>query len=270
MIPGPKVILLGESGTGKTYATRTLLDAGITPFFIFTEPGQEVIADLLDKVHYAYVPMGTGNWDSMLKTAQMVNTLDFNGVAKMVDSGRRNYDGFLKVISLCNNFVDQNGKEFGDVMSWGTDRALIIDSLSGLNELASQMVVGGKPVKAMQDWQVAQNMIKNLLNQLTSSVNATFVLCAHVSREKDELTGAMHLTVNTLGKALAPEVPRYFSDVINTVRKGKEFSWDTAGTNIVCKTRNLPIESGLKPSFVPLIETWKKRGGKIAEQKSAA
>jgi AAA+ superfamily predicted ATPase len=55
-IPAPNVLLMGDSGTGKTYAIRTLIEAGITPFIIFTEPGMEVLGDLdPSSYHFHYV-----------------------------------------------------------------------------------------------------------------------------------------------------------------------------------------------------------------------
>lgn len=262
-IPGPKVILLGDSGTGKTHSIRTLLDAGITPFIIFTEPGMETIGDVLDKCHYTYIPPGQSGWSGLLSIAKMVNTLAYDGIAKMQDANKRSYDEFLRVLESCNNFVDQHGKSWGDVMSFGTDKALVIDSLSGLNDMASNLVVGGKPVKGMQDWQVAQNMLKKLTDKLCTGCRCTFVLMAHIAREVDQITGGTTLMVSTLGKALAPDLPAYFSDVIQTVRSGNEWTWDVSGSNIAVKGRNVPFLAKQPASFKPLIEAWKSRGGII-------
>ncbi len=262
-IPGPKVILLGDSGTGKTYSIRTLLDAGLEPFVIFTEPGMDTLGDILDKIHYTYIPPAQMGWEGLLKTADMVNKLPYEGIAKMTDANRSKYIEFMTVINACNDFKDQNGESFGDVMEWGTDRALVIDSLSGLNDMASNLVVGGKPVKGMQDWQVAQNMLKKLIDKLCTGCHCTFILMSHIARETDEVTGGTRLYVNTLGKALAPNLPAYFSDVIQTQRVGTDFSWDTSGTNIAVKGRNVPYASKQLPSFKPLIASWKKRGGVI-------
>ena len=262
-LPGPKIILMGDSGTGKTHSIRTLLDAGITPFIIFTEPGMETIGDILDKVHYTYIPPAQIGWEGLKTIGSMVNQLDLEGLAKMKDGNRRKYQEMLQVIESCNNFVDQNGESFGDVMTWGTDRALVIDSLSGLNDMASQLTVGGKPIKSQSDWQIAQNMLKALIDKLTTGCKCTFVLMTHISREQDELTGGTTLMVNTLGKKLAPEVPKYFSDAIQAIRSGDKFSWSTAGSNIAVKARNVKIAAGLPPSFQPLIESWKARGGVI-------
>ena len=269
-IPGPKVILIGDSGTGKTYAIRTLLDAGVTPFIIFTEPGMETLGDVLDKCHWRYIPPTQVGWAGLLSVAKTINVLDYDGIAKMRDANKTKYIEMMNLIEQCNDFVDQNGESFGDVMSWGTDRALVIDSLSGLSDMASQLTVGGKPVKGLQDWQVAQNMLKFLIDKLTTGCKCTFILTSHIAREKDEITGGTTLMVSTLGKALAPDLPRYFSDTIQCMREGDKFHWSTAGSNIAVKARNVAIHPKLPPSFKPLFESWKKRGGVIESGVSEA
>lgn len=264
-IPGPKIILLGDSGTGKTYSIRTLLDAGLEPFVLFTEPGMETIGDIFSnpKVHYKYLPPGQVGWAGLRKIGEMVNQLSYDGIAKMSDANKTRYNELLQVIDVCNNFIDQHGVAYGDIETWNTDRVFVIDSLSGLNDMASMLVVGGKPVKGQQDWQVAQNMLKFLINKICTSCHCSVVLMAHIARESDEVTGGTRLMVNTLGKALAPDLPAYFSDVIQTVRMGQEWTWDVAGSNIAVKGRNVPFEAKQKPSFKPLIDRWLAKGGKI-------
>lgn len=263
-IPGPKVILMGDSGTGKTYSIRTLLDAGITPFVIFTEPGMETLGDVIDKIHYTYIPPAQVEWSGLASIAKAINTLDYDGIAKMRDANKSKYQELMHIIAQCNDFVDQHGESFGDVMKWETDRALVIDSLSGLNDMASQLTVGGKPVKGMQDWQVAQNMLKFFIDKLTTQCKCAFILMTHLAREKDEITGGTSLMVSTLGQKLAPELPKYFSDAIQSIRTGDKFYWSTSGSNIAVKARNVPIGNQLPPSFKPLIEKWKTQGGVIS------
>lgn len=266
-IPGPNVLLMGDSGTGKTYSIRTLIEAGIKPFVIFTEPGMEVLGDLPpDSYSFHYVTAPESNWAGLIDTAEKVNKFNFDMLTKMTDQNRGRYGQFVEVLSQCNNFVDsRTGEEFGDCSTWGTDRALVVDSLSGLSDMAMRLVVGGKPTRAMQDWMVAQNLLKSFLDQCTNQLRCTFVVIAHLEREKDEITGGTQIMVGTLGRALAPKIPLFFSDVIQTVRQGNEFTWDNSGANITVKARNIPIAAKQPPSFVPLIESWKKRGGVIEE-----
>lgn len=262
-LPGSKILLMGESGTGKTYSIRTFLPKSITPFCIFTEPGMESLTDLGDKIHYTYIPPTVEGWDSLLKVAQNVNTLTFDSLTKMQDPNKRLYTGFMSVINACNQFTDQNSQEFGDVAQWGPDRVLVLDSLSGLSDLAMQLATGGKVTRAMQDWMVAQNLLENLINKLTTDLSCWLVLIAHIERETDEITGGTSIMVSTLGRKLAPRLPRYFSDVIQAKREGDKFTWDTAGYNVAVKARNLPISSKLPQDFGQIVESWQKKGGVI-------
>ncbi len=262
-IPGPKVILIGDSGTGKTHAIRTLLDAGITPFIIFTEPGMEVLGDALDKCKWRYIPTKTSSWTGLNSVLSSINRLDFDGLTKLRDANKSKYTGLLDVVAQCNNFIDQDGVEHGDVMEFGTDRALVIDSFTAMGDMARQLQVGGKPLMSPGEYQVAQNSLKFIYEKLVKECHCSVVMLAHIAREQDELTGGTTLMIKTIGKALAPEVPIYWSDVIQTIRQGDKFSWSTAGTNITVKARNLPIKAGQEPSFAPLFAMWKQRGGVI-------
>ena len=106
-------------------------------------------------------------------------------------------------------------------------------------------------------------MLKKLIDYVCLSCRCTVVLTAHIAREIDEITGGTRLMVNTLGKALAPDLPAYFSDVIQTKREANTWTWDVSGSNIAVKGRNVPFTAKQEPSFKPLIEAWKKKGGII-------
>ena len=88
-IPGPKVMLLGPSGTGKTHSLRTLIDCGITPFVLFTEQGMDICGDLPpDKFHWHYIrPTGTP-WSTLTATAKMINQLSFSARRPSAARGR--------------------------------------------------------------------------------------------------------------------------------------------------------------------------------------
>lgn len=265
-LPGPRILLMGESGTGKTNSLRTLISAGITPFVEFLEPGMETIGDIFNgkQAHYKYRKAFTANWLQLKEMARVVNALPLDGLAKLQDAQKTKHVAFMDLISDANDFkCDCCQRSWGDVTKWNTDRAFCIDGLTGLSDMAMALLVGSKPLRSMSDWGIAQNMIMGFLNYIISDVTCTFVLISHQEREKDEVTGGTSVTVSTLGQKLAPKIPAKFSDVISVERVGTKFTWSTAATNAVTKTRNLSIASGLDASFVPLIEGWKKKGGRI-------
>jgi hypothetical protein len=123
------------------------------------------------------------------------------------------------------------------------------------------LIVGSKPVKSMADWGVAMDNVERFVTKFTTDIKCTAVMCAHLEREADEVTGGIQLMASTLGKKLAPKIPRFFSDVIQCQRDGSKFTWSTATPNVMLKARNLPIAMNLPPSFVPIINAWREKGG---------
>jgi hypothetical protein len=259
--PGSNTLLVGATGTGKTYSIRTFLDAGITPFIIATEPGIEsTLGDIpADQLHWHYIPPASAGWDEMLDSAKKINMFDLKALTSMTDINKRKYGQFMDVISTCNNFLcDRTGESYGDVSSWGPDKALIIDSLSGLNIMAMNLVVGSKPVKSMADWGIAMDNLERLIIKLTTDLKCYFVLTAHLERETDEVTGGTSLMASTLGRKLAPRIPRFFDDVVMCQREGNNFSWTTTAMGADLKARNLPWGSKIEPTFKQIVE---KRNG---------
>lgn len=256
---------MGATGTGKTYSIRTLIGAGITPFVIFTEPGMETLGDLPGhQYHYKYVPPTTANWGSLVLIGEAVNKFTYESLIKQTDANRGKYQQWIEVIKTCNNFVcDGCGKSFGDVASWATDRALIMDSLTGLSEMSIRLVIGGKVARNQSDWGIGQEMVRKVLDAWTTGLKCWFVLIAHEAREQDLVSGAIKIMPHTLGKALAPDVPKYFSDVIEATRIGTDFYWSTAAANVDTKARNVPLADKMAPDFKPLVESWKTKGGII-------
>lgn len=259
-VPAPKIMLVGATGSGKTYVLRTLVEAGLEVFVLFSEPGMEVLADVpADKLHWHYVPPATPDWKDMVGSAEKINTLSFQALTSLSDINKGKYKEFIELLKCMANFTDdRTGMSFGPIDNFGPDKAFVVDSLSGLNIAAMNLVVGSKPVKSMSDWGVAMDNLERLITKLTTGLDCTFVMTAHLERETDEQTGGTQLMASTLGRKLAPRLPRFFSDVVHCRREGDKFFWSTVTSNVDLKARNLPFSDKLPPSFKPIIENWRK------------
>ena len=260
MIPGINVLLMGAPGTGKTHALRTLVDAGLEVFILFTEPGMEVLGDTdSDQVHWNYVAPAQVGWDMLIKNAKSIQQFDNATLQKMAGMNKLAYGQFIDVLNQCQNFhCQRTDKDFGGVDEFGTDKVFVFDSLSGLNIMALDLAVGGKPIRTLPDWGIAMDNEEKLINRLCLGTQCHFVLTAHLEREVDEVLGGIKLMASALGRKLSPQLPRFFSDVVMTVRESDKFTWATASSQADTKARNLPWKDQQSPSFVPLINNWRK------------
>lgn len=266
--PGFNVMLMGPSGSGKTHSIKTLADAGLEVFALFLEPGLETLIGaytdhdipIPGNLHWHYIQPNTQGFDQLKQTSENIGRFDLAGLSKMRDMNRSKNNQMFKLYEILNDFHDQKtGKKFGPVDSWTNGVVLVIDSLSALNRIAMEMVIGTKPVKDMADWGIAQQALMSLIHKLTSGCICHVVLIAHVERETDQIMGGIKLLPAVLGRAITSQISQPFSDVILSTREGKDFFWDTANSQADVKSRNLPIASKLPADFGAIYTKWEKR-----------
>lgn len=269
---GFNILLMGPAGTGKTHSIGTLLDAGLEVFYLGLENGLEsLLGYFTDKgkpipssLHWHIQEPPKASFLEMIDAATKINTLSLDLLSKMSDPNRGKHNDFIQLLTTLHNFPDdRTGELFGPVNTWEPTRVLVVDGMAGISRAAMSLVVGGKPVKSQADWGIAQDQVEKLVRMLCDSCPCHFVLIAHVERETDAILGGVKLMVSTLGRALAPKIPSLFSDVILTVREGTKWTWDTGSILADVKARNMPFASGQLPSFTPLVEKWKSRGGVV-------
>jgi len=265
---GFNTLLEGPTGVGKTHSIGTLVDTGLEVFCLFLESGQETLygyytdkgKTVPDNLHISLVKTATTGFSDLIDSAEKTNTLSHEALAKMTDPKRSAYRGYINILKALNNFVDdRTGESFGPVDSWGTDRVIVIDGLTGINRAAMQLVVGGKATRSQPEWGQAQFYVEELVQKLTNGCRCHFVLIAHIERETDQVLGGSKITMSTLGKALAPKLPQMFSDVVLCRREGDKFVWSTADGQADLKFRNLPLSSTIAPDFGKIVSKWKSR-----------
>jgi len=267
-LAGPNILLMGDAGTGKTHSIGTLVDSGVEVFYLSIEQGIESLfgywtdrgLPIPENFHWHKITPPKASFKELADSALKVNTLSYESLGKMVDVNRHTHNLFIRVNEAFFDFPDdRTGKRFGAVDSWGPDRAIVVDGLTGLSRAAMSLTVGGKPIRNPGDYGIAQGQLEGFLRLICDHCRCWFVLLAHVEKEIDPVIGGMKITVATIGKALPPLIPPMFSDVIYAVRDGTKWTWNTAGAGVVTKARNLPWAENLPPSFTPIFERWKQR-----------
>jgi hypothetical protein len=254
---GFKCLLLGDTGTGKTYSIRTLAEAGLEVFVLFTENGMLTLRDTdPNKVHWHYIRPAPFDINAMKTVASNISKAQFQQITAMVDANKSKYGQLVDVLSaMAAPKCDRTGKTFPPVDQWGTDKVLVIDSLSGLSLMALTLVIGGKPAIHEGEWGIAMMQIEKLLNALCLGIPTNFVLMSHIEREPNAMDGSLRLMASTLGKKLAPKLPRFFDEVLVSFREIDKFQWSTAYPNAETKSRVLGMgKASLPPSFVPLVK----------------
>lgn len=270
----PAVLLEGAPGAGKTDSLATLIEAGLELFVIMTEPGGvESLLDScarrklpVDKLHWTSVQPATLGWSAMTDMVKVIGTQGFESIQN-IKSGvgkeetRKPAMAFLD--ALKNFHCERTGQQYGDVSSWGPERAFAVDSLSGLSLMAMSLTIGYKPAAHQGEWGVAMSFLEQLILKMTSDRNCFFVLTAHVEKEANEITGVQQIMASTLGRKLAPKIPRFFSEVVyakRTISQGNaSFTWSTIDANADLKNRSLPVATAMEPNFKPIVDAYNVR-----------
>lgn len=266
---GLKILMMGEPGCGKTHSIVTLSRSPHIEriFILFTDPGgdstlRKVISDSgadLSKFHWRYVSSVAPSWADMMDGARKINQLSNESLQKLEGLNRSGYTQFIDLLSQMAAFKDERtGQDFGEVDKFTDKDVLVVDTLSGVNDMALRLKVGGKPIRSQPDWGAAMDAEENFIQRLVYSLSCHVILNAHIETEPDAITGSSRIMVALLGRKLAPKIPRLFDEVILSRRDGTKFFWSTATSNAVVKTRHFPFSETITPDYVPLIEMWTK------------
>lgn len=262
-------LLIGPAGTGKTTSLVTILESGMKLRLLATEPSApaRVIEEAkkrkipLDNFDWHFVSPAVPAWDSLIKSAEIVNAMSLKDISDM-RTGIAKPDGkqWIEMLKAIQNFKSDNtGAYLGDATEWPADTAFVLDGLTGISTMSRNLTVGLKPNPAPGEWGVMQSNILTLMQKLCSDCKCMFVCIAHVERENNELTGLSNITVSTLGAKLAPKLPPLFTNVIYAKRIADGFFWSTADSGVDTKNGDLPLSDHLVPTFKPIIEAYRSR-----------
>lgn len=265
-LKGSKTALIGLAKTGKTVATQTLAQIeGLKVNFLFTENSADRIAHLHDRHpnwHWASVQPVVASLDEIWDAGNDLNTKTFKELSSGDGIHRERYRQFLDVVVVANNFIcAQCGKALGSADAWGPDTVFVVDGLSNLSYMALRLVVGSKPQIHESQWGMAMGHLEAWLMWLTNGLMCHLILIAHIEPELNPATNLYQNMMSTLGKKLAPKLPKLFSDVILARRSGADFDWTNIEDDTSVGPGLLPPTASMPPTFVPLFAAWQAKGG---------
>lgn len=244
-----KLLLIGDSGTGKTGSLAALANGGYKLRILDMDNG-------LDPLRVHVKPEFRPNVEFVTLRDKRKAT----GVGYVIDGQPT---AFRRSLEMLDHWKDES-TDLGKPADWGPDTVLVIDSLTFLSDAAFDfrlpLVVRGKDDKFdnRMVYKDAQDAIANVLAGVTSEAFHTNVIVAAHIRYQTNPDGMMKGYPTSVGSALNAEIPRYFnSSALTTSKPGGKRVIQTVGTGLIDLKNpaafkmapELPIETGLLDFF---------------------
>ena len=259
-----KVILLGDTGSGKTGSLCSLAAAGYNLRILDLDNGIDIIRNLLTAPNTQYkIPR------EELASRVMYRTL--TEPQKAVGGNLRPVRAqvWTQMTQMLENWKwttpEGEVEDLGKVVDWTDRDVLVIDSLTraaqaAMNfhqQLNGRLGQDGVSNEWRRDIGAAQAHVKHLMDLLSdSSVKCNVVLIAHVTYVADKGTGATmpdeaspeHGHPLAIGRALSPLIPTWFNNVLlaKADDAGTRKLWTKPQGKVLTKASN-PL--AVKPNY---------------------
>lgn len=256
-----KLLIEGDSGSGKTGALTSLVAAGYKLRILDFDNGLETLKQFVLKE----CPENVGN----VEFVTLRDKRKAGPEGPMVTKA----DAFIRAIKLLDrwNYKSDNGDsiDFGIPAEWGADCILIVDSLTFMSDaafdfrepLAPKSRDGKYDMRAV--YKDAQDAIEGVLALLTSeSFRTNVIVISHV-KYVDNPDGTRKGYPTAVGSALSPVIPRYFNTVAlcqtsaggkRTIHTESTAMIDLKNPKPFAMAKHYPIETGLADFFGVLRE----------------
>jgi hypothetical protein len=257
-----KLLMLGDSGSGKTGALASLVAANYKLRILDMDNGLETLKQYVLK-----------------ECPEKVKNVEYRTLRdkRKASPGGPIIDGtpkaFIEAIRMLDRwrYVDgENEIDLGIPAQWGPDVIFVIDSLTFLSDAAfdfrepltpKSKTTGQFDARAV--YKDAQDAIEGVLALITSEAFRTNVIVnAHV-KYIDNDDGSKKGYPTAVGSALSPQIPRYFNTVaLFQTKAGGKRTLHTAATAMIDlknpkpfeMAKEYPIETGLADLFKVLRE----------------
>lgn len=233
-----KLLLMGNSGVGKTGALATLPPAGYRLFIFDYDNGLDILLDpkILDPRYHSQV---------FYKSFQDKPIVVGNALVPQATA----WTEMMKSLSDWK----EGTQSLGGVTKWGENDVIVIDSLTFAADRCfdEALKMGGRLGQRpqIQDYGAAMDNLQSFFELLYGDAcKCNVVMTAHLMFIGDEMSGVRKAYPNVIGQKLAPKIPRYFNNMIlvekSTVGATIKRSFQTVGTH------NIDLKTS-KPSVIP-------------------
>lgn len=210
-----KLLLIGNSGVGKTGALATLPAAGYRLFIMDFDNGLDILRDpkILPPQFHSQVFFKTFTDAQNLQNPALAIPTAANDAAIALNDWQE------QVPSGTGAGCETHRLSLGSVSKWGSKDILVIDSLTFWGAALMRRVLfmnkraGQQPWQS--DWGDAIRAQEDVISALySSSVKCNVIIMAHLAPVEDKLTGQSKLFPSALGSKFPMKIGRYFNNVI--------------------------------------------------------
>ena len=223
-----KMLLEGDSGSGKTGALCSLVAAGYKLRILDFDNGLETLKQYVLKE----CPDKIGNVEFRTLRDKWKASPD----GPVIDGMPKAYIDGIKMLDRWR----YDDVDLGVPAEWGPECILVIDSLTFLSDAAynfrEQLTKSASPGKydARAIYKDAQDAIENNLAQLSSEGMRTNVIVISHVKYVDNPDGTRKGYPTAVGSALSPIIPRYFNTVaLCQTKQGGRRTIQTAATAMI-------------------------------------
>jgi ribosome-associated translation inhibitor RaiA len=249
-----KLLLVGDSGAGKTAMLAGLANAGYELFILDFDDGLDILSsylnkDAVDRVHYETLRDDLGKAEA-----------------------------FGKTLKLLDGWVDSaTGEDFGPIDSWDAKRVLVVDSVTFLADAAMRKALrlnGKRPTDkpSQPDWYDAGRDVEEVIKYITSDNVKCNVVCNTHLLYMEDATGSTRAYPVVLGNKLPTKVGRYFNTICRidvkpsksgegtrTLRTASDFKMDLKNT--APNSIDVEAEADLAKLFAAIKKNAEKTSG---------
>ncbi len=264
------ILLYGSGCVGKSFSLATLfklrdirpnqrvillctennslpgIEQGIRHYNIKLEPDQFIIVEVKPKQKRAFKAKAAAFRKFASGTKEQVYSSP-----KDTNANKDKYTYLIDVIDKLESltgydYVTNEEVKLGNIAELEEEDVLIVDGLTPIIHGIWNLVQGDKLVNDQNEYQIVQKQVKDITQELVSSITCSLVMLAHEEQDKKGITRP-HLNC---GQALHGNYIGAYTDTIYAYKTmANKFCWAGKKLNVETGNRNFPASDSLEPDF---------------------